>query len=362
MAPRPTLSPGCTLSSCTTPSTSEPRRAVRRSSKTTRPAASRGSTRSTVVAVGLFADDVARGLAFLTWLLGGVWLVSVAGTAALGYLLASRALAPVARITERAAWIAQGHFDGRLDEPQIHDEVGRMTVLLNSMLDRLQRALDAIRDAPAAVGNGLGDLLAANHLGRALYSDLYADPTGKPNFARFTFLDSAARRFYPDWDYYADITVAMLRTQAGRDPHDRQLHELVGELSTRSDEFRRRWSAHDVRIHTTGTKHFHHPVVGDLTLAYQTVDLRLEASVALTIYAAEPASRSADALRLLASWSAAASRAKDDDPVLQSRVLEPAKVSARGRSEAERRALAQDLRRTAQDISPGTAAIAGSDA
>ncbi|MGB2977864.1 MAG: helix-turn-helix transcriptional regulator [Propionicimonas sp.] len=168
----------------------------------------------------------------------------------------------------------------------------------------LQRALDAIRDTPAAVGNGLGDLLAANHLGRALYSDLYADPTSKPNFARFTFLDSAARRFYPDWDYFADITVAMLRTQAGRDPHDRQLHELVGELSTRSDEFRRRWSAHDVRIHTTGTKHFHHPIVGDLDLAYDTLDLAGEPGVAMTIYTAEPGSPTQQALNLLASWAA----------------------------------------------------------
>jgi len=168
----------------------------------------------------------------------------------------------------------------------------------------LQLALDAIRDTPAAIGNGLGDLLTANHLGRALYSDLYADPTGKPNFARFTFLDEAARRFYPDWDYFADITVAMLRTQAGRDPHDRRLHELVGELSTRSEEFRRRWSAHDVRIHTTGTKHFHHPVVGDLDLAYDTLDLAGEPGVAMTIYTAEPGSPTDQALRLLASWAA----------------------------------------------------------
>lgn len=113
------------------------------------------------VAVGLFADDVARGLTFLAALLGGVWLVSVTGTAALGYLLASRALAPVARITERAAWIAQGHFDGRLDEPQIHDEVGRMTVLLNSMLDRLQRALDANRRFAADASHELRSPITA---------------------------------------------------------------------------------------------------------------------------------------------------------------------------------------------------------
>ena len=173
----------------------------------------------------------------------------------------------------------------------------------------LQWILDAMRDAPAAIGNGRGDLLAANHLGRALYTDLLADPSGKPNFARFTFLDPAARRFYPDWDYFADITVAMLRTEAGRSPHDRKLHELVGELSTRSEEFRRRWSAHNVRIHSSGTKHFHHPVVGDLTLAYVTVDLRLEASVSMTVYAAEPGSPSEHALQLLASWAATASEA-----------------------------------------------------
>lgn len=166
----------------------------------------------------------------------------------------------------------------------------------------LQWILDAMRDAPAAIGNGRGDLLAANHLGRALYSDLLNEP--RPNFARFIFLDEAARRFYPDWDYFADITVANLRTEAGRDPRDRQLHELVGELSTRSEEFRRRWSAHDVRIHAAGTKHFHHPVVGDLHLAYETVDLRTGGGVSMTVYAAEPASPSEHALQLLASWAA----------------------------------------------------------
>ncbi len=168
----------------------------------------------------------------------------------------------------------------------------------------LQWSLDAITAAPAFVSNGRSDLLAANHLARALYSDLYSDPTRPPNFARFAFLDSASRRFYPDWDLMADITVANLRTAAGRDPHDKDLHDLVGELATRSDEFRRRWSAHDVRIHGAGTKHFHHPVVGDLTLAFETVELQAEPGLSMCIYAAEPGSPTEQALALLASWAA----------------------------------------------------------
>ncbi|MFF0771446.1 helix-turn-helix domain-containing protein [Nonomuraea wenchangensis] len=167
----------------------------------------------------------------------------------------------------------------------------------------LQWMLDAITTAPAIIGNHRSDLLAANHLGRAMYSDLYADPTRPPNFARFTFLDSAARRFFPDWDLAADMTVANLRTAAGQDPHDKGLHDLVGELSTRSDDFRRRWAAHNVRTHGTGVKHFRHHVVGDLTLTYESMDLRAEPGLSMTIYTAEPGSPSEDALRLLASWS-----------------------------------------------------------
>jgi transcriptional regulator with XRE-family HTH domain len=168
----------------------------------------------------------------------------------------------------------------------------------------LQWSLDAITTAPAIVGNNRLDLLAANHLGRAMYSDVYADPTSPPNFARFTFLDSAACRFYPDWDLAADMTVANLRTAAGKDPHDKGLHDLVGELSTRSDEFRRRWGAHNVRTHGTGVKQFRHHIVGDLTLAYESMDLRAEPDLTLTLYAAEPGSPTEDALHLLASWAA----------------------------------------------------------
>ena len=168
----------------------------------------------------------------------------------------------------------------------------------------LQWTLDSITTGPAIVGNNRSDLLATNLLGRALYADLYNDPGGAPNFARFTFLDSAAHRFYPDWDLAADTTVANLRTAAGQDPHNKSLHDLVGELSTRSEEFRRRWSSHNVRTHGTGVKHFHHHIVGGLTVTYESLDLRAEPGLTMTIYTAEPDSPTAHALALLASWAA----------------------------------------------------------
>jgi hypothetical protein len=156
---------------------------------------------------------------------------------------------------------------------------------------------------PAFVLNGRLDLLAANQLGFALFSPIYADPVRPPNNARFLFLDPHATEFFGDWDKVANDTVALLRAEAGRDPYDRQLSELIGELSTRSEEFRVRWAAHHVRIHTTGTKRFHHPVVGDLELAFESFPLAADPSQSLLTYTAEPASPSQDALRLLASWA-----------------------------------------------------------
>ena len=125
-----------------------------------------------------------------------------------------------------------------------------------------------------------------------------------PNFVRFTFLHlDAAHDFYPDWDLAADTSVAILHTEAGRDPHDKDLHDLVGELSTRSDDFRRRWSSRNVRSHGAGTKQFHHRDVGDLHLAYESIDMIADPGLTLTLYAAEPGSPTAHALDLLASWT-----------------------------------------------------------
>ncbi|WP_369199450.1 helix-turn-helix transcriptional regulator [Streptomyces sp. PU-14G] len=168
----------------------------------------------------------------------------------------------------------------------------------------LQWTLDAITAGPAFVRNGRMDILAANPLARAFYSDIYADPHNQKNLARFNFLDPASRRFYPDWELFADMAVAILRTEAGRAPHDKELHDLVGELSTRSEEFRTRWGAHNVRHHGTGTKRFHHSLVGDLTLAFEGLDMAAEPGLTLTIYTAEPGSPSEEGLRLLASWAA----------------------------------------------------------
>ncbi|MFI1760384.1 helix-turn-helix transcriptional regulator [Streptomyces sp. NPDC020571] len=168
----------------------------------------------------------------------------------------------------------------------------------------LQWTLDAITAGPAFVRNGRMDILAANQLARAFYDDVYATPGNQANLARFNFLDPASHGFYPDWDAFADVAVAILRTEAGRNPYDKGLHDLIGELSTRSDDFRTRWGAHNVRHHGTGTKRFHHHAVGELTLAFEGLEMAAEPGLTLTIYTAEPGSPSEQALRLLASWAA----------------------------------------------------------
>ena len=168
----------------------------------------------------------------------------------------------------------------------------------------VQRVLDSMSGTPAFVLNGRLDILTANDLGYALFSPVYAGPARPPSNARFIFLDPHAGGFFRDWDKAANDTVALLRAEAGRDPYDRGLSDLIGELSTRSDEFRVRWAAHNVRIHTTGVKLIHHPVVGDLELAFEPFPLAADPSQSLLTYTAEPGSPSQDALSLLASWAA----------------------------------------------------------
>lgn len=167
----------------------------------------------------------------------------------------------------------------------------------------VQRILDSMAGAPAFVRNARLDVLAANRLGEAFYSELYADPVRPVNSARFVFLNSRATEFFLDWETIANDAVGILRAQAGRDPYDRRLSDLIGELSTRSEEFRVRWAAHHVKLHRTGVKRFHHPLVGDLILDFESLDLPGEPGQKLLVYTAEPNSPSQEALDLLASWA-----------------------------------------------------------
>ena len=164
-----------------------------------------------------------------------------------------------------------------------------------------QRFLDAVTGAPVWVRDRRMDFVAANPLGRALYAPLFEDPTGRANTARFTFLDPAARTFFPEWEENADSIVATMRTYAGQNPLDKGLTDLIGELVTRSDAFRQRWSVHDVRHHRGGVKRLHHPVVGDLELSYEAMDLPANPEWFMFAYTAEPGTPSEERLRLLGS-------------------------------------------------------------
>jgi transcriptional regulator with XRE-family HTH domain len=165
-----------------------------------------------------------------------------------------------------------------------------------------QRSLDQMT-MPALVGNARGDYLGANRLGRALYAPLLDSVEQPANGARFTFLDPAARDFFPEWEQVANDIVAGLHSESGRNPYDRRLSDLIGELSTRSDEFRSRWASRNVRFHRSGSKRIHHPIVGDLELSYESMELPADPGLALSVFTAEADSPSQRALDLLASWA-----------------------------------------------------------
>jgi transcriptional regulator with XRE-family HTH domain len=166
--------------------------------------------------------------------------------------------------------------------------------------------IDAMHDVPVFVQNGRLDAVATNRLGAALFSEMFVLPQRPVNAARFTFLHPRARTFYRDWEGNARQIVALLRAEAGRSPDDRVLSDLVGELATRSDSFRTLWAAHDVRVHRTGSKNLHHPVVGALDLTFEAMDLTSQPGLQLLAFSAPPGSSSDDGLRLLATWAATA--------------------------------------------------------
>lgn len=174
---------------------------------------------------------------------------------------------------------------------------------VGSIRPAVQQVLDAI-DSPAWVRNGRFDVIAMNASGRALYSPLLEDPQRPVNTARFAYLSPRAQDFFRDYDQILDDSAAMLRMEAGRTPHDPDLIQLVGELSTQSELFRERWASQDVKLHRSGRKRLHHPVVGDLDLDYESMELPSEPGSWLNIYIAPAGSPSADGLRMLASWAA----------------------------------------------------------
>src|SRR5207247_3031228 len=170
------------------------------------------------------------------------------------------------------------------------------------------RIVDAMTTMPACVLNGRLDILYANDLAKALFSDVLRDPVHPPNFARFAFLDPRARALWVDWEKAAGDTVAILRAEAGRNPYDRALSDLIGQLSTRSEDFRARWARHDVQFHRAGGKQFHHPLVGDLTRAFDMLELSADPGLSPLSYSASPGSVSVERLGDLSRWGATRAR------------------------------------------------------
>jgi transcriptional regulator with XRE-family HTH domain len=157
-------------------------------------------------------------------------------------------------------------------------------------------------DTPAMIVGRRLDVLATNALARALYTDFGRLPHRERNMARYIFLDEAARELYADWEHCARTTVACLHLYAGENPDDPQLAELVGELSLRDEDFRHWWADHDVFKVTHGTKRYQHPLVGDLTLGYETLTPTDDPDQTLGLHTVEPGSDAEAGLRLLASW------------------------------------------------------------
>jgi transcriptional regulator with XRE-family HTH domain len=173
----------------------------------------------------------------------------------------------------------------------------------------VQHVLEAITGAAALLLNDHHDILAANALSHALFPELL-DGHDSPNFARFIFLDARARDFYLDWDNVARDVAAALRSTAGHRPDDRALTDLVGELSTRSQEFRQAWARHEVRFHNSGIKRLHHSQVGDIELRYEGLEVASDTDLTIYVYTADPGTRSAEMLALLGSLAATAAAQK----------------------------------------------------
>jgi transcriptional regulator with XRE-family HTH domain len=182
---------------------------------------------------------------------------------------------------------------------------GRHRPARDEVRPSVQRLLDSMTGVAAFVRNARLDILSANHLGYALYSPAFLDPARPVNLARFVFLDRRSNEFYRDWDRIAHDAVGSLRAEAARHPDDKALTRLIGELATRSDQFRVRWGGHDVRYYRTGNQPFHHPLAGNLTLDYDALEIPADPRQTIVAYSAPAGSAARQALDQLASWTTA---------------------------------------------------------
>jgi transcriptional regulator with XRE-family HTH domain len=178
----------------------------------------------------------------------------------------------------------------------------------------VRQVIDAMNEVAVVVQNGRLDVVATNRLGAALYSEMFDETQRQPNFARFVFLHPRASTFYLDWDGAAHQTVALLRSEAARAPNDRALSNLVGELSTRNETFRTIWASHNVREHRSGTKSLHHPLVGDLEISFEGMQIASAPGLLMLAYTALPGSPSHEKLQLLANWTATEQQASATPP------------------------------------------------
>ncbi|MEU6354695.1 helix-turn-helix transcriptional regulator [Streptomyces sp. NPDC047072] len=170
----------------------------------------------------------------------------------------------------------------------------------------VRRLLDALQ-APAVVRNSQQDVIAANSLGRALYSTLLTGSGQPPNLARFVFLDPRAREFYPDWRRACHAIAAALRSETVRSPADRDLRALIDELQAASPTFTEVWAHYDVHLQHTGEERLRHPAVGEMTLSFEVLAVPADLRLSIVAYSAEPGTPAGDALALLAAWAQRAS-------------------------------------------------------
>jgi transcriptional regulator with XRE-family HTH domain len=179
----------------------------------------------------------------------------------------------------------------------------------------VQLILDQMSGLPAYARTSTFDVVEVNRLGAALLPDVFGESPSTPNLARYIFLDKRAHDFYLDWQDVAHDCVGALRIEAGRDPYNRKLTDLVGELSTRSEAFRTWWAEHDVRLHNTATKRLRHPLVGEIEVTGEALTVAADPGLTIIVYTVEPASVAAEALAILASWCSAPIQSTSDEPL-----------------------------------------------